>query len=122
MKIILFIQDDEPETIRHELILDEADWGDEDEPMKLPIKPAIELIDETEIIDTACIAKPVVIAKFRGSLRPVIEKHAPQPAKDRPKEEVLTINERMSAKMAEAGIVAEQTSYYKIATLKSHYA
>jgi len=128
---------EEPETIRHELILDEADWDDEDEPyetvanklageeeIEIPAvheKPAafahkeeppayIEAVEEVPAIDVP--AEPVAAAA-----------PAPQPAKElpkveTPKPEVLTINERIMAQMAEKSGAAHQLHAQAITDLK----
>jgi hypothetical protein len=111
-----FMHEDEPEIIRHELILDEADWVDEDEPYEpntvhdalkqendeepaiVERKPVIQPVAE----EPATIVREPVIAAIEQE--PVIYK-GPEPVK---KADVLTINERMSAKLAE---MAGVTSY-----------
>jgi hypothetical protein len=121
-----FMHEDEPETIRHELILDEADWVDEDEPYEPnTVHEALkqEIIDEavpvkeervtSAVFETSepLIPEPVAIKEPD----PIVHKTT-EPAK---KEEVLTINERMSAKLAEmAGVGNHGAQSHAISDLK----
>ncbi len=144
-----FIREEEPETIRHELILDEADWEDEDEEQKdisdeeieIPPVPEVkarekEIIHETEVIaeekeieippvdEVKPIEKEIEIPTVvevkakEPEPGPVVAIPVAEKAKVPEKDEVLTINERMSAKMAESRNTAEQTQIDKIADLK----
>ena len=143
-----FIPEDEPETIRHELILDEADWDDEDEEQKdisdeeieIPPVPEVkarerEIIHEPEVIaeekeievspveEVKPVEKEVevpVVAEIKAKEpEPVVAAPVVEKAKAPEKDEVLTVNERMSAKMAESrNNAAEQTNIDKIADLK----
>lgn len=122
-----FMHEDEPEIIRHELILDEADWVDEDEPYEpntvhdalkrendedpalVETNPAIQPVPE----EAAPIVREPVSAAIEPE--PVIHK-APEPVK---KADVLTINERMSVKLAEmAGVGSYGTQSAAISDLK----
>jgi len=135
---------EEPETIRHELILDETDWDDEDEELKditddeieIPPVPEVkarekEVIHEPEVIIEEKVVETPHVEDVKPAEKevdvPVAPKvKAPEPvtpvaekAKAAEKAEVLTINERMSAKMAESrNNVAEQVHVDKIADLK----
>ena len=108
----------EPETIRHELILDEADWIEDEAYENELIEPII----ADEIIEAPpAIAKTIEVEKIE-ELKPVI---TPQPkpivetVKHTAKEEVLTINERMSAQLTgKTGNFAEQAVSQKINDLK----
>lgn len=142
-----FIREEEPETIRHELILDEADWEDEDEEQKDLSDEEIEIpqvrevklrekeihyepevtaeekeieipkVEEVKPVEKE-IAIPTVVEVKTKEPEPVIAAQVTEKAKAPDKEEVLTINERMSAKMAESRNTAEQTQIDKIADLK----
>jgi len=127
---------EEPETIRHELILDEADWEDEDEPyetvadkladedeIEIPPVPErtvahfkeeppayIETIEETPAKEAVVEPAPVTM--------PVAEAPAPPPVKQEPKKEVLTINEKIMAQMAEKNGIADQLHAQAISDLK----
>ena len=123
-----FMHEDEPETIRHELVLDEADLDDEDEPytneaindeveeIEIPpvppshvIKPAAAFVPERELKpEPTRIEHPEPIA-----IKPAVE-----PEKEQVKPEVLTINERISAQMAAKSGVAEQLHAQSISDLK----
>jgi hypothetical protein len=141
-----FIPEEEPETIRHELILDEADWDDEDDEQKdisdeeieIPPVPEVkarekEIIHEPEVIavekeipieEVKPIEKeveiPVVAEVIAKEPEPesIIVTPVAEKAKAPEKDEVLTINERMSAKMAESRNVTEQVYGDKIPDLK----
>jgi hypothetical protein len=111
-----FMHEDEPETIRHELILDEADWVDEDEPyepdtvheaLKQEIEEPTYVKEETAV--TPAVEEPAPIIS-----EPIAHK-APEPTK---REDVLTINEKMSAKLAEMAGVGSQVQPQAISDLK----
>jgi len=112
---------EEPETIRHELIMDEADWVDEDETYENELSdgPIAKEIIETPPV----VAKPVDVEKVE-ELKPVItEKPVTKPAaqlfKHTAKEDVLTINQKMSSQMAgKTGNITEQAGAQKIDDLK----
>lgn len=111
-----------PETIRHELIMDEADLVDEEDETyenELSDEPFAE-----EVIEAPpAVAKPVEIEKIE-ELKPTITpqyvtKPALQTVKHTAKEDVLTINEKMSSQLAgKTGNITEQVSAKKIDDLK----
>ncbi len=111
---------EEPQTIRHELILDEADWSDEDESYETAlIADVIEepIVEEPIIAIPPAAAKPLEVVHIE-ELKPVFESPAPQ-KREFVKEEVLTINERISAQLASKnGNVTEQIGVQKIDDLK----
>jgi hypothetical protein len=109
-----YTREDESGTIRHELILNEADFADEDEDYET----ALVYKEEEPIIETPpAAAKPVVIENIE-ELRPVIEPPQ-QVVKELAKEDVLTINERISAQLAgKAANLTEQVSAQKVDDLK----
>lgn len=142
-----FIPEQEPQTIRHELILDEADWEDEDEEQKdisdeeieIPPVPEVKAREkeitrepeviaeekETEILPVEEVKPvegeieiPTVVEVKANEPEPVVEPPVAEKAKPAEKEEVLTINERLSAKMAESRNATDQTHIDKIADLK----
>jgi len=155
-----YIREEEPETIRHELILDEADWEDEDEVQKdisdeeieIPPVPEVkarekEILHEPEVVaeEKEIEVPPVVeITTEEKEMPPIVEEKPAEkeveiptveakvevpepivvpPVVEKPKapgkEEVLTVNERMSAKMAETrNTAAEQVNIDKISDLK----
>ncbi|WP_428328888.1 hypothetical protein [Mucilaginibacter sp.] len=99
-----FIREEEPETIRHELVLDESENWDDDEP-----SPEIELQKEPEIIQDEIpfiIEEPVTeIETIEAEPIAQIEEAEEEPVAQAPKEEkaeeeVLTRNQRMSSQMA----------------------
>jgi hypothetical protein len=101
---------EEPETIRHELILDESDWEDEDEPYE---NPDIDLVSDEDRIEIPPLPEKHVFiaAKEEEKLVKEVALPAPEPVKPEPfkedrKAEPMTINERMSAQMAEKSGVA----------------
>lgn len=108
-----FMHEDEPETIRHELILDDADWLDEDEPYEPnTVHDALkqEIVDEPLIAEKQPVIQRVSNEAAHTLPEQIIEEKKPQPATTQvpepgKKEDVLTINERMSVKLAEmAGV------------------
>lgn len=117
----------EPETIRHELVLDEADWHDEDESFETDLthdaveeqEPVIEepTVEQPIIGVPPAAAKPLEIEHIE-ELKPVFEKPAPQVI-EVAKDEVLTINERIMAQLASKGSnYTEQAGVQKIDDLK----
>ncbi len=88
---------EEPETIRHELILDEADtWEDEDE-RRLDDEPiAIIDADDTLSTDTEVIAGPIIPP-------PVDKKNEAANHADEA-DEVLTVNQKMSSQQGDKAI------------------
>ena len=99
---------EEPETIRHELILDEADWGEEDEQY------------ENELAEQPVEKAPDVVPASKKAIdsdtdtKPVFERAT----KDKAKEEVLTVNQKMSAQLGEKSVLAEQLHPQTITDLK----
>lgn len=110
----------EPETIRHELIIDEADLDEGDDiSVAVPVK-------KEEPAEIKPEPKPApAVAKEEPA--PVAEKPAPQPApkpepqqvKEPEKEEIQTLNERMSARFGERNGMADQLHSQPITDLKA---
>jgi len=131
-----FTHEDEPETIRHELILDEADWDDDDEPYEPnTVHDALkqEIVEQEPVvtpsvveIPKSIIPEPIVpepVIPEPVVPEPVIFKEESKPIEEKPasplkKEEVLTINERMSAKLAAMAGVGTQVKEQPVADLK----
>jgi hypothetical protein len=90
---------EEPETIRHELILDEAINWEDDEDLPIENEPLNELkSEETEI--TAAHFEPEVVAETEDkNLGPGKEKT--KSTKHTGDEDVLTINQKMSSQLAD---------------------
>jgi hypothetical protein len=111
-----YIREDESGTIRHELILNEADFTDEDEAYETAL---VYKEEEPIIAAPPAAVKPVVIEDIE-ELRPVIEPpHQTQIVKETSKDDVLTINERISAQLAgKAANLTEQASTQKVDDLK----
>jgi len=87
-----FIREEEPETIRHELILDETENWDEDEAIAVPEK------DGEDVAEAAAVAEA-------EDVKPVADKKdEAETVKKDEEEEVVTINQKMSA-----GYKAEQS-------------
>lgn len=101
-----FTRDEEPETIRHELILDEAEnWEDEDEPV------------ENIVSDNGEIVTPAAELEHKETIP--TEKPGTKKIKETAKEDVITINEKISAQLAEkSGGIAEQLHTQSISDLK----
>jgi hypothetical protein len=127
-----FMHEDKPETIRHELVLDEADLDDEVEPYTT--EAINDEVDEIEIlpVQPSSVIKPepdaVRVPEPKSELepeQPKIEQPEPiavkpviEPQTEQVKPEVLTINERISAQMAAKSGVAEQLHTQNISDLK----
>lgn len=115
-----FIQEDEPETIRHELVLNEADM-DEDE--MYTTEAINDEIEEIHPIIPAPVNKlepqpeqePVTA---QPKIEQVEEKRIVEQEKEPVKSEPITINERISAQMAAKSGVAEQLNTQSISDLK----
>ena len=115
-----FMHEDEPETIRHELVLDEADLDGEDEAYTTEY-----INDEAEEIEVPPVpASPVFKPEPKPEYipEPVFEQpkieHA-EPEKQETKHEIFTINDRISAQMAGKSGVADQLHTQSISDLKS---
>jgi hypothetical protein len=125
-----FMHEDEPETIRHELVLDEADWEDEDEPYTTEAinDEVAEIKIPTVPLSTLHKPEPLPVPDRKPEIEPVQTKiEQPAPVADKPvveqekeqvKPETLTINERISAQMAAKQGVAEQLHAQSISDLK----
>jgi hypothetical protein len=100
---------EEPETIRHELILDEADFYEDDEPVGEEQENII-----VEDVQHQKTEPPVVPIP-----KPVAKQPAPKPAYAPVKEDMLTINERMSAQLGERDGVAGKLNLQPITDLKA---
>ncbi len=105
-----YVRPQEPETIRHELILDETqNWDDEDDEGFIS-----EELTEEEIIDI-----PPVKAAKTETKKPVIEKPEAKAKIEDTREEPLTINQKMSAQLNKSGSrVTEQLHTQTISDLK----
>jgi hypothetical protein len=105
---------EEPKTIRHELILDEATNWDDDE--LTPVEEEIKEPEEQEEPEIPVIAEEVDEPVETIDLNPVIEEVKPEPVKtDTAEEEVVTINQKMSA---QAALKTEQQSIKPISDIK----
>jgi hypothetical protein len=123
-----FVRKD-PEIIRHELIVDEADYDEDEEEINelelqedkgeeevaIPEQPVAEKVDKP--------ITPVqeVVAEFKELITPPVQevkivKETEVVIKD--KEEVLTINQRISAQLNNTGSIKEQTGVQPIDNLK----
>jgi len=114
-----FMHEDEPETIRHELVLDEADLEDEDEPYT--IEAANDEVEEIEIPPSPVIKPEPKLESEQSKIEqpePVAVKPVIEPQIEQVKPEVLTINERISAQMVAKSGVAEQLHTQSINDLK----
>jgi len=114
-----FMHEDEPETIRHELVLDEADLEDEDEPYTT--KAANDEVEEIEIPPSPVIKPEPKLKSEQPKIEqpePIAVKPVIEPQKEQAKPEVLTINERISAQMVAKSGVAEQLHTQSINDLK----
>jgi len=117
-----FMHEDEPETIRHELVLDEADLDGEDESYTTEYTN-----DEVEEIEIPAVPskpepKPEIVPEpvFEQPkmAEPMVFKPHVDPGKEQAKSEVLSINDRISAQMAAKSGVADQLHTQSISDLK----
>lgn len=108
-------------TIRHELIIDEADLDEEDDisdeaakEEPAPSRPEPKIETEPE---------PVAIAKEEAQpvqiSQPAEEKPAPKAVREQPKTEIPTLNERMSAQLGERNGMADHINMQPISDLKA---
>ncbi|MEO6851736.1 MAG: hypothetical protein ABI203_03445 [Mucilaginibacter sp.] len=102
----------QPEIIRHELILDESElWEDEDDQGFV----SEELTDnEEELIET-----PFVKAPVKPAMQPIAATHVAEPKAADTVEEPLTINQKISATLHATGRGTEQIHAQPITDLKA---
>jgi hypothetical protein len=128
-----FIRDEEPETIRHELILDDADWGDDEDELYEEEQVA-PLTDEDQDVDDVPPVPLRPVTATNQEIKPIVE-DVPEPEKPvepvkaqepikqpvtAEKADVLTINEKMSAQLAgKSSGIADSLHGQKISDLKS---
>ncbi|MFD0748565.1 hypothetical protein ACFQZS_00330 [Mucilaginibacter calamicampi] len=112
------IADEEPEIIRHELDVEEIpDWDEEETAIEE--EPIEEItIEEEEILPAD--AEPEVVepvAALPEPVKPTPEPAAPPAEQPKDKDEVLTINQRMSAQLNKGG-VTDQPAGQPVTDLK----
>jgi hypothetical protein len=108
-----FIRDEEPETIRHELVIDEAMEEEDIIPFSVEEALSEEEIDIPIVEDI--VADDSVIEELKPSKKASVETKNQAAADD---DEVLTINQRMSAQMGDKAGNAEQLSLKPISDIK----
>jgi hypothetical protein len=110
------VNHEESETIRHELIIDEADLDDEDDVLPEPVAKEMPVEVKPEPKPEPVIAKeePGPVKEEKPESKP-----APQPVKEPAKDEVQTINDRMSARFGERNGMADQLNAQPITDLKA---
>jgi hypothetical protein len=135
-----YIRDEEPETIRHELIMDEADLGDDEDEL-YEDEDIVPVADEDEDVDDVPPVPLKPVTATNEEIKPVIEEpavpektiepekapeyikqlaEAIKPTPEPAKADVLTINEKMSAQLAgKSGGVTDNLHAQKISDLKS---
>jgi len=108
---------EDPETIRHELIIDEADLDEEDDDVfQEPVvteKP-VEVKPEPKPAPVIAREEPAPAKEEKPE-----PQSAPQPVKEPAKDEIQTINDRMSARFGERNGMAEQLNAQPITDLKA---
>lgn len=116
------------DTIRHELIMDEADMDEEDELLEEPIdmEEEKEVEPEPEPIAVKAAEVPVQEIQFPEPVKIPEPVRAPEPVAvyepvKTPEKETapLTLNERMSAQFTERNKIAEQGSLQPVSDLKA---
>jgi hypothetical protein len=96
---------DEPEVIRHELIVDEDDDMGED-------------IEETEVVEEEDeIDEVIAVDEPKVQVKAVTPIEKDEPAKD--KDDVMTINQKISAQMGSANNITEQAGVQPVTNLKA---
>ena len=121
------VADEEEEIIRHELDIEEiADWDEEDVEAVDEVERVDEIVSEPEPVAETSIPEepePAVDVTVSGP-EPVTKPQPPETVKPQPaeaapqaKDEVLTINQRMSAQMNKGG-VTDQPAGQPISDLK----
>jgi hypothetical protein len=103
---------EEPEVIRHELVVDDDDDTDEDFEEEV-IEQAIEEPEEEEEIPEEIVAVVEPKAPVKEVEKPIAKK---EPVKD--KEEVITINQKISAQLNTKNNVTEQAIAQPVTNLK----
>jgi hypothetical protein len=106
-----FIRDEEPETIRHELVIDEA-MAEEDE-----IPFSVEEFPETDEIETPVFEDVVAAEPEVEEVKPS-RKAAAETKNEAASDAVLTVNQKMSAQMGDKAGKAEQLSLKPISDIK----
>ena len=112
-----FIRQPEPETIRHELILDENEnWDDDDEPLP-GFNEAEEIPDQKEL-QIPLNNEKALVSPEKETILPEINKNT-IPAINAPEGKTLTINQKMSAQAAEnANTQSAQSAIKPISDIK----
>ncbi len=101
----------EPETIRHELIIDEADLDDEEELVDEPIEERIAPVKAEPVVEPSAIATE--------EKQPLKETPEHNGIKEHTKQDVPTINERMSAQLGERNGISDNINLQPISDLKA---
>ena len=108
-----FIRDEEPETIRHELILDEADWEEEEDGPVIAAEGEVEIPPEPE----REVPKIEEIKSVADTLAPKAD--IPAAKKENAEEKVITLNQKISAQMGEKAGIGEQLGAHTVSDLKA---
>jgi hypothetical protein len=118
------VRREEPEVIRHELELDEADILDDDEDTGFEIDEPVayeEEIPEKPPVKEPEPVKETPVAEVKKETPPVEHKKAPEPEKPKTEaaaEEPMTINQRISAQMNKTNKAPEHAHSQPISDLK----
>lgn len=108
-----FIRDEEPETIRHELVIDEAMAEEDLVPFSLEEEAGEEEV-EVPIVENIMVSEPE-IEEVKSSKRVAVEPINVTADGD---DEVLTVNQKMSAQMNDKAGNAEHLSLKPISDIK----
>jgi hypothetical protein len=124
---------EEPEVIRHELVIDDADWEDDiNEEKDQPTGESI--IIEEPVADEIVEEKPSVLEEVKKEKQPVAEEKVEEPVKaEEPvppvtvqeakpvvaQDEILTINQKISSQLGATNTVGGQAGTQPIGNLKS---
>jgi len=115
---------EEPEVIRHELVVDESDYEDEEvaediaEEIKEEPAPMPEPVKPTPVVPEVKAEEVIPVEQPKAPLMEVVKPVVKNDEIVKEKEEVLTINQRISAQKAAATTITEQAGAQGIANLK----
>ncbi|MDB5115166.1 MAG: hypothetical protein JWQ79_658 [Mucilaginibacter sp.] len=122
---------EEPEVIRHELVIDDDDWDEEDEnayqaqldnePVEeeTPVMETPVTTEEAVAVETpVMVEEPVATVQEPVTLPKSNEIKPPAPKEADAKEEIITINQKISAQLGNKGNITEQAGAQPVANLK----
>jgi hypothetical protein len=121
---------EEPEVIRHELVVDDADWEEETDEEKHPAT-AEAVIEEEPIAEKVVEEKQSLVEEVKKEQQPITEEKIEKPTppteeikpdtqkQDAAQDEILTINQKISSQRGATSTIGGQASAQPIGNLKS---